>query len=137
MAIIVLDGGIQNQLNVLINNGGNKLDTYKARLYTNNHTPVHTDAIGAFTEAAWAGYTSQTLSPWGAASVSASVASSLGPVVVFNNTSGGSVNTYGYFATDAGNTTAYFAELFAGAPISIPTGLGLSLQITFQEQSIN
>jgi hypothetical protein len=138
MSIIVLDTGIKNDLDTLTNQAGVvTLPSMVARLYTNNHTPIHTDVIGAFTEAAFTGYAGQALPTWAAAVVAASVASSLAGAVTFNNGSAGSVNVYGYYVTNAGNTVAYWAEIFAGAPLAIPAGLGLQLTITFTVQSLN
>jgi hypothetical protein len=138
MSIIVQDKGCQNFLDTLTNQGGVvKLDAVKARLYTNNHTPVHTDVIGAFTEATFGGYAAQAMSGWGASTISASVASSTAANVTFNNTSGAAQTIYGYYVTDSGATVCYFAEIFTAGPLSLPSGLSLVLSITFTVQSLN
>lgn len=136
MSIIVMDSGKKVFLDFLSGFGGDNLVGVVAKLYTNNVTPAHGSVLANFIEAAWAGYVAQTLSGWGGAGLDGTFhAFSTASLVGFGNTSGVGQNTYGYFVTDITGAILLFAERFAGAPLTIPNGLSLGLQVTFTQTS--
>jgi hypothetical protein len=97
---------------------------YTFRLYTNNVTPGTGTVFADFTEATFAGYAAVgggTVT-WSAAALVGHLATTTGSAIIFNNTSGGAVNVYGVYVTDAGNTKLYFAERDPAPPASIPNG---------------
>jgi len=135
MTIRVMNIGDLAFLDFLTGNGGADLDGCICHLYTNNVTPAASDVLGTYTEAAWTGYASQAMSLWPAAAIVSNKGSSNHPAIFFTNGSAGSVNTYGYYVTDSGGTLLLFAERFAAAPVAIPAGLSLFLQITFTDNT--
>jgi outer membrane lipoprotein SlyB len=106
------------------------------RLFTNNITPTNANVIGDFTEATFAGYSSQTLGAWSAPSVTAHVGKVSGAALTFTITAG-SQTVYGYYVTDAGNTKLYFAERDPNAPVALAaTGpQTYTITPTYQRQS--
>jgi len=89
------------------------------RLYSNNITPSDTDVTATYTEATFAGYTSQTLTGanWNAAS-SGSI--TYGSQLTFTRTSTGATETiYGYFVIQAASGILVYSERDASAPFSI------------------
>jgi hypothetical protein len=101
-------------------------------LYSNNHTPAVTDTLGNYTELSGVGYAVQVTQPtdWTVATVS-NVTTATAPNAVFSFS--GAVSTiYGYYLTDASDSTLLAAELFSAVQ-SIPSGGGT---ITLQAPAI-
>src|SRR4029077_13704022 len=103
----------------------------KLRLYTNNHTPVSSDTLAAYTECTDASYAPITLTGanWNIADNGSGVSQATYPTQ--NWTFAGAVTIYGYYVTDSGNTKVCWAEIFS-APLSFGAGqqLALTLNIT-------
>jgi hypothetical protein len=136
MSLIVADTGKIKFLDFLTAFGGIGLAGLWARLFTNNYTPVHGMVPASFTEAIWAGYAKAQLTGWGGSALNGTNhAFSTATLIGFANTSGVSQDTYGYYVTDDPITTVFFAERFAGAPVAIPNGLSLGLQVQFTQTS--
>lgn len=105
--------------------------TYYLRLYSNNHTPVLNESPSNFTELTTSGYAAVTLSTgsWTVTDTSGVVVATY-PQQTFTLTA--SATIYGYYLTDSGKTKVYWAEIFAGGPISFSSGGGtflLSLEL--------
>jgi hypothetical protein len=105
--------------------------TYYLRLYSNNHTPVLDESPSNFTECSGSGYAAIGLvaGNWTVTDTAGDVAATY-PQQTFTLT--GALTIYGYYITDAGKTTVYWAELFAGGPITFGSGGGaflLSLEV--------
>ena len=136
MSLIVYDSGKKFLLDYLTGVGGANLVGMLAKLYTNNIVPAHGDLLAAYTLASLAGYSNQALSGWVASTLDATFhAFSTSAQLSFGNTSGSPQSVYGYIVTDSGGTNLIYGERFSGAPVSIPSGLGLGLSITFTQQS--
>lgn len=103
---------------------------FRVRLYSNNKTPAVGDAVGAYTECAFAGYAAIALAlppvtTWDAGN-SKYVNSFLANIYTYTGgaTSG---NIYGYYVTDGGGNLTW-AELLAGAPLVLsPAAPNLSI----------
>jgi hypothetical protein len=131
-----MDSGKKFFLDYLTNFGGDNLVGVVAKLYTNDVIPGHASILANFALAAWAGYANQTLTGWGGSNLDgANRAQSTASLVGFGNTSGVAQACFGYIVTDITGAILLFAERFAGAPLSIPNGLSLGLQVTFTQQS--
>jgi hypothetical protein len=122
-ALVNSEEGLKFVLNAItgaFNSGGVKL-----RLFKNNHTPVEGDTIGNYTEADFSGYAAVAIGPWNAATYSSGSASaSATSSQTFTNSTGAVGNDiYGYYVTDAGNTTLYFAQIASTVPIDMNTAL--------------
>ena len=136
MSAVVMDSGKKRFLDFLTSSGGTGLLGVKAHLFTNNVTPNRADLLSTYTEAAWTGYASQTLSGWAVASLDGTFhALSTASPVIFNNGSAGTVSAYGYFVTDSGGTNLLYAERFAAPPVSILAAQSLTLTCTFTDTS--
>lgn len=100
--------------------------TFKLRVYSNNHAPAYDDTPSNYTETSITGYAAITLSP-GTWTVTPDDPYSHAdyPLQTFTFTGGGT--EYGYFITDAANTTVFVAELFGTGPFVYGTGGGLLL----------
>jgi hypothetical protein len=118
---------------------GGHLKNARIHLYSNNITPARGDAVGAYTESAWAGYPATgIIAAWTASALTAgdqpaftnSGLLSFGP-----NTSGSSQNVYGYYMTDSTSAVFLGGERFAGAPIVLPTAVALSFSVNVQDIS--
>lgn len=98
--------------------------TVNFRLFVNNLTPGLGNVPSDFTEAAWSGYSAQSVAEasWTFSQVTSHVGSLQAPNVSFANTSGSSQNAYGYFVTDSTNTYVIFCARFDAAPLVIPNG---------------
>lgn len=133
MALKVLDAGLQAAIDYLCGNTADFcFDSCSIGLYTNNHTPVQSDTLGAFTEAAWTGYARQTVSGIANATLAGGIWSSVFNAVLIPNSSGVMQSAYGLliFSTYSGALLA--AALFAAAPVTVST-LGLIVQVTLQD----
>ncbi len=89
-------------------------------LFSNNHTVTKATLLSSLTEQAAAGYSPQTV--LAAAFVLASVVADNGsvmaaPIGFGTNSSGGSVNNYGYYVTDTTDTVLFAAANFDSPPI--------------------
>jgi hypothetical protein len=136
MSIIVYDSGKRWLLDYLTGQGGSNLIGMVAKLFVNNQTPGHADTLAMYTIAAWAGYANQLLAGFGPSALDGTFhAFSTASQIAFPNGSGVAQQAYGYIVTDAAQSTLVFGERFAGAPVAIPAGLGLGVQITFTQQS--
>lgn len=102
------------------------------RLFQNNFTPAHNSVVGAFTESTFTGYASATAVPSPPSSVDGAGLATLpygNASYTFTGLSGGQT-AYGWYLTDAGNTTVYAAEKFA-SPVVFSVALPvLVLQVT-------
>lgn len=101
------------------------------RLYSNNHTPVLGETPSNFTECSGSGYAAIALvqGNW-TITDTAGVVSCTYPQQTFTIT--GSLTIYGYYVTDSAKTKVYWAEKFAGGPITFGSGGGaflLSLEV--------
>lgn len=95
-------------------------------LYSNNRTPAKTDVLADYTEIIFVGYTAATLTSggWSFAidgTTTNYVASYAEQTFFFDDT----LTIYGYYVTNAANTSLIFAALLPNAPIqysNIATG---------------
>jgi hypothetical protein len=73
------------------------------------------------TEAAWTGYASitRTWSDYTINGVAANAGYAIAAPITFTNSSGGTVNPYGYYVTDTGSTLLLAIARFDGAPTPI------------------
>jgi hypothetical protein len=99
-------------------------------LFTNSATVSDTTVASDLTPGAWTGYAQVSLprSSWTTPVVSGTTCT-LGTTVVpqWTNTSGSSVNVYGWMLRGAVSGTLYLAQNFSGAPIAIPNTYYLTL----------
>jgi len=96
------------------------LENAELCLFQNNYVPVHTSALGNFTEADFDGYARITLTTWPAAALDANnkASSALG-FQTFTKTGAVTANTiYGVFVLDGFGNLIY-AERFATAPFTL------------------
>jgi hypothetical protein len=129
---------IQQAINDIILTGGH-LNGAKVHLYGSAHTPARGDSLATYTaiESAWAGYAAQSPA-WTASALTAGDQPGFtqsGTLTFGPNTSGGSVNVYGYYVTDSADTQFLGGETFAGAPIAVPNGVSLAFVVQFQDIS--
>lgn len=98
-------------------------DDVKLHLYKNNLTPSESDTLNNYTESAATGYSVIPLpgSSWTFATAGGTSTASF-PQQTFTYTTSESV--YGYYITNAAETTLIWAERFTGAPFTIPSGGG-------------
>jgi hypothetical protein len=110
---------------------------YKIHLYQNNHAPAAADLVGAYTEATYDGYSSQTIG----AGVTTPAAGGIGSIKYgpFTFLDLGAVtpnNIYGYYITDSTGAVLIGAELFGGGPYLFnANGVGIQVTVTEQIQS--
>jgi len=118
MDLIFPDNGLVFQLEQILN------ATVKYRLFTNNITPSLSDTVSTYTEAVFSGYApvSQTFSNFTLNGVTGHNGYALAAPINFTNSSGSSVNVYGYFVTDTTGTILLAAARFDSAPVAIPGG---------------
>jgi hypothetical protein len=123
VALLVPDIGevflLQYLLNIpLITNGDKVL-----HLYNNDVTPAESMTMGTLTEATEAGYTPHTMTSatWTVATAGGTTTGSY-TQRTFTFTTGATI--YGYYVTDAANSTYLWCERFAGAPFTLPAGGG-------------
>lgn len=94
------------------------------RLFSNNYVPSLSTTLGDLVEASFAGYVAvpQTFADFSLNGVVSHQAYAIAPPIVFANSSGGSVDVYGYFVTDKSTGDLLAVALFDGAPVSIGPG---------------
>lgn len=116
MDLIFPDDGLVEQLTRILNGG------IKYHLFTNNVTPDLGDIVSTYTEAAWTGYAAvaQSFSDYAINGVSGHNGFAIATPISFSNSSGGSVNAYGYYVTNTAGTKLLAAARFDSAPVSIP-----------------
>jgi hypothetical protein len=121
MAATWFNGGVTAWLEVLLDL--NAQGTIDLDLYTNNHTPVATDTIAAYTLCTLAGYAQLAFTPasW-AFNATGGQANALYPNNTFTFSAyGGGTTIYGYVVSVGG--VGVCAELY-GTPYSVPSGGG-------------
>lgn len=93
-------------------------------LYTNNVTPDRDTVLGDLTEMTAAGYVEITVddSDFSLDGVAAHVGSLLAAPIAFENTSGGALDAYGYFATNAAGDELLAVARFDAAPVNKADG---------------
>lgn len=136
MAAVIMDSGKLWMLKTKTGQQSISLSNCKYHLYVNNVSPSHGDTLGTYTEATYTGYAAITAGGWSAPALDGTFhAMSTATLMTWANTSAGSVSIYGYFVTDNAGTTLLYAELFSGAPLTIPVGMSLQLTPTVTDQS--
>jgi hypothetical protein len=101
-------------------------------LFSNNVTIGTGTTLASLTEVTATGYAAVTVSSGaftlvGLASHNGSVMAS--PIGFGTNSSGGSVNCYGYYVTDTSNTVLLAAANFDSAPVAVPNGSAFPLVV--------
>lgn len=94
---------VQNGQIKMLNQQLAYLATLQWCLFTTNLTPAPTDVAATYTaaEAAWAGYSRQTVGSWPTPTTTSGYASTSPPTLLsFPNTSGSAQAFYGWFAID-------------------------------------
>jgi len=121
--LVIPDAQCQAILTDLLTTTG-PFNTIKVHLFQNNNTPTRQSVLSDFTEATFDGYTA--IAPAGGVVAEDPV---LGPFIQWPLApflSGGTITTpntiYGYYVTDSGSATLYWAELFA-SPVNVATPL--------------
>ena len=122
--LVMMDTDLGNELDLITGKISTQAwKTAKVHVYTNNHTPDRGDALGAYTEATFAGYAAVSLvgATWPSASVSAHLATAVyGATVSFTRSTTGSAQTcYGIYVTDSAGTTLLGAALFDSGPYTV------------------
>lgn len=132
---IVLDTGKILLLNVLAGVGvGDGISSAFVDLYTNDVTPSHTNVYSDFTLGSWTGYAQGTLTGWVPAVISADFhGTTTCTSVSFTNLSASPVTVYGYVCKGNTSGIGLMASRFDGAPVTIPAGGSLIVQITFTD----
>jgi hypothetical protein len=130
MSINLCTVGKEDMLNYLTAQYAN----WTVCLFTNNHTPVDGDVLTTYTEATFSGYAEVTCPSFGAAynnSLSQAEADGSSTATFICNGGGTTNSIYGYYVKQG--TTLLWAELFAGAPISMANNgdrIGVYLSLT-------
>ncbi len=106
----------------------------KLHLYSNNHTPGDASVLGSFSEVISAGYTEKTLtsSLWNITDITGGGSTGIYTEQTFSIVATAAV-AYGYYVTDLSETKLLWAEMFTGAPFSLPNGGGtiaITLKVT-------
>lgn len=133
MNLLFPDVGLVEQLNRILTG------SVHYHLYTANVTPtlatVLTDLNAS--EAAWAGYAvaTRTWSDFATNGVAAHNGYAIGTPISFLNTSGATVNPYGYYVTNTGDTILLACARFDGAPSPIVNGGSLLVVPTWGDFS--
>jgi hypothetical protein len=119
MSLVVADTG---KLDLLGQLQAWMLANTTLRLFTNNHTPFHSDIYSTYTEATFAGYSAITLGSWGAAYLTADFHAFIDETIRTFTTSGAGLpqTIYGYYVTK-GTTDLLWAEL-AATPVTLTAG---------------
>ena len=125
MAINVPDVGENLALEMIVNKTA--AQNLVLKLYSNNITPSDTDTAATYTESAFTGYASITLTgaSWGAAS-GGSIAYAQ---QTFTCSGAGSENCYGYFVVQLSSGTLLYSERGTGVPFVITT-VGDNVKVT-------
>jgi len=123
MQLLFPDEGLEEQLTRILNG------TVRYHLFTNNIVPDADTVEADLTEAAWTGYASQalTFADYPISGVAAHKGYAIGTPLEFDNTSGGTVNPYGYYVTDGSSTMLLAIARFDGAPTPILDGGSLNV----------
>lgn len=102
-------------------------------LFTNDYDPTDTDVIGFFTECAFTGYSSVSLTngSWVPTDTSGIGSVWAYPTISWTFTDGGDL--FGYWVQDDNTAAVIYAERFAGAPITVPS-IGGVFQLSTQVQ---
>lgn len=126
MSLVFSNLGDTLALGNLINKTAN--GNLHLHLNTNNYAPVKTSTVSNFTESTATGYSLATLTgaSWVIATDGSNNTVATYPEVTFTYTAAESV--YGYYVTDAADTTLVYAEQF-GAVANVPSGGG-SIKVT-------
>lgn len=108
-------------------------------LFTHDYTPIRTSVIGNFTgsEAAWTGYAVVTLIPadWVTLSVVGHIGFCSTLPKLFTNSSGSTVQAYGYYVTDNTDSKVIKAARFDEEPRDFPDGENYIFTPTFGDKS--
>lgn len=124
MALVVPNASEVEMLNRIVTYEGSKL-----KLYTNNYTPVEGSTVGNFIECAAAGYAAKSLATgsWSTATGGGGTSASTYAEQEFAIAT--AVSCYGYFITNSAASVLLWAEIFTGAPFTLPAGGG-SIKVT-------
>jgi hypothetical protein len=114
--IVVPDVGEVAQLQTLIDE---LLEGAKIHLFDNDFTPGADAELGDFTESSWTSYAAIDLAGWSTPAIGVDDRAHSSPTPPdWLVGSGGTGDQYGYYVTDAGETTLLFASRFDSAPSS-------------------
>lgn len=118
MNLIYADNGLVMQLERIWS------PSVRYHLFYNNYTPTRATVLADLSEPGWASYASVLVDDTDiiASGVAANVGYVQAAPVIFTNTSGISVDCYGYYVTDSGNTKLLAAARFDSAPVSKANG---------------
>lgn len=135
------DDGIKANLDTTTGKAATPIGAGTLRLFTAPGAVSKTTALGALTQATFAGYAGIALTSanWAAATVAANVASSAYSVPgVFTKTVGAAQTVLGAYITDAANTKLYSCWLFAGGSVTVTNpGDTITVTPTLTHQSLN
>lgn len=114
------DVGLERILERLLSGFGH----FNIRLFTNNLTPDLDSIASDFTEATWAGYAVQqpVLADFSIATAG-HLSTAIASPVVFTNTSGAPVNTYGYYVTDDSGALIAAARFDSAPEVIVDDGI--------------
>jgi len=115
MTLLVPDVGEAEMLTRILKDVENSV----LKLYTNDHSPAEADTVSAYSEASGNGYAEKVLtkSSW---SVATSAGTTEGDYAQQTWTFTGALgNVYGYYITNAAETTLLWAERFTDGPYNI------------------
>jgi hypothetical protein len=115
MNLLFPDQGLVEQISRILTAG------VKYHLYTNNLTPTLATALVNLTEAGWTGYAAVTLdfTNFTINGVAGNSGYALASPITFTNSTGSTVNPYGYYVTDTAVTKLLAIARFDGAPSPI------------------
>lgn len=124
MSSVWNDNALDMALRQVVNKSPPGSANVTLRLFTNNFSPAHNDAIGSYNQCTDGSYSGIVLtgSTWTLNSITnGKSVSYAGQTFNF----AGANSLYGWYMTDAGNTIVIAAGNFAGTlPIAIPSGGG-------------
>jgi hypothetical protein len=131
MNLLFPDSGLVEQLKRVLTG------SVHYHLYTNNLTPTLATVLGDFTEAAWTSYAvaTRTWTDFATNGVAAHNGYALATPIAFLNTSGATVNPYGYYVTDTGDAILLACARFDGPPSPIVNGGSLLVVPTWGDFS--
>lgn len=131
MDLLFPDNGLPYQLQAILTAG------VKYNLFTNNYVPTLSTVLADLTVAAWSGYAavSQSWSDYSINGVAGHSGFAIAPPISFLNSSGGSVNAYGYYVTDSTGAYLLAVARFDSAPVSIAPSASLNVLPTWGDLS--
>lgn len=130
MPDMFISNSYKNRLNNQAFGQSSAPEGYVLDLFTNNVTVSDTTIAANLTPGAWSGYVQVAISL--ASLVSATLTGNVSYITTsvvpqFTNTSGGSVNVYGWMLRGATSGLLVAAQNFTGAPVAIANGATATL----------